>query len=86
MTVFVVARATEKKKKEVSYKIIELGKGRTRGKEHNSSQSAKSSESSNNLSILDRVRLNNAGRLIIGHLNTDSLRNKFEMPPRNCSG
>ena len=56
-----------------------MGKGKTRGKEHNSSQSAKSSESSNNLSILDRVRLNNADRLLIGHLNINSLTNKFEM-------
>ena len=64
---------------KVSYKIIEFYKGKTRGKEHNSSQSAKSSESSNNLSILDHVRLNNADRLIIGHLNINSLRNKFKM-------
>ena len=50
-----------------------------RSKEHNRTQSAKSSESSNNLSILDRIRLNNAKRLIIGHLKINSLRNKFEM-------
>ena len=54
-------------------------KGKARSKEHNRTQSAKSSESSNNLSILDRIRLNNARRLIIGHLKINSLRNKFEM-------
>ena len=32
-----------------------------------------------NLSSLDRVRLNNADRLIIVHLNINSLKNKFEM-------
>ena len=58
--------------------MAEFNKGKARGKDHNSSQSAKS-ESSNNLSILDRVRLNNTDRLIIGHLNINSLRNKFEM-------
>ena len=46
---------------------------------HNSSQSAKSKESSNDLSAPDRIRLSNADRLIIGHLNINSLRNKFEM-------
>ena len=64
---------------KVSYKITEFDKGKTKGKEHNSSQSAKINESGNNLSILDRVRLNNVDRLIIGHLNINSLRNKFEM-------
>ena len=63
----------------VSHKISEFDKEKTRGKEHNSSQSAKSKESSNDLGVLDRVRLNNADRLIIGHLNINSLRNKFEM-------
>ena len=43
------------------------------------SQSSKSSESSNNLSVLDRVSLNNADRLIIGQLNINSSKNKFEM-------
>ena len=52
---------------------------RSRGKEHNSCQSTKSKESSNDLSVLDRVRLNNVDRSIIGHLNINSLRNKFEM-------
>ena len=46
---------------------------------HNSSQSAKSKESSNDLSAPDSIRLSNADRLIIGHLNINSLRNKFEM-------
>ena len=64
---------------KVSYRIIEFCKGKTRGKEHNSSQFTKGKESSNNLSILDRVRLNNADRLIIGHLNINSLRNKFRI-------
>ena len=59
--------------------MTEFNKGKTRGKEHSSSQSAKINESGNNLSILDRVRLNNANRSIIGHLNINSLRNKFEM-------
>ena len=63
---------------KVSYKITEFDKGKTRDKEHNSSQSAKINESGNNLSILDRVRLNQADRLIIGHLNINFLRNKFE--------
>ena len=31
------------------------------------------------ITVLDRVRLNNADMLIIGHLNVNSLRNKFEM-------
>ena len=38
-----------------------------------------SSKSSNNLSVLNRVSLDNADRLIIGHLNINCLRNKFEM-------
>ena len=59
--------------------LTEFEKGKTRVKQHNSSQSAKNNESGNNLSILDRVRLNNADRLIIDHLNINSLRNKFEM-------
>ena len=45
----------------------------------NNYENAKSSESSNALSALDRFRLNNADMLIIGHLNVNSLRNKFEM-------
>ena len=57
--------------------MTEFDKGKTRGKEHNSSQSTKSSESGNNPSILYRVRLNNADRLIIGHLSINFLRNKF---------
>ena len=64
---------------EVSHKITEFHKEKTRGKEHNSSQSVKSKESSNDLSILDHVRLNNANRLIISHLNINSLRNNFEV-------
>ena len=64
---------------EVSHKITEFDKEKTRSKEHNSSQSAKSKESSNDVSVIDHVRLNNADRLIIGHLNINSLRNKFEM-------
>ena len=64
---------------QVCYKITEFDKGKARGKEHNSSEPTKSSEWSNNLSILGHVRLNNADRLIIGHLNINSLRNKFEM-------
>ena len=67
------------KDENASDKISEFDKEKTRGKEHNNSQSAKSKESSNGLSVLDRVWLNNAGRLIIGHLNTNSLTNKFEM-------
>ena len=46
--------------KKSSYKITEFDKGKTRSKEHNGSQSAKSSDSTKNLSIFDRVRLNNA--------------------------
>ena len=38
-------------------KITEFNKEKTWKKEHNSSQSAKSSESSNDLSLLDRIRL-----------------------------
>ena len=60
-------------------KITEFDKAKIRGKERNSSQSAQSKESSNDLSVLDCVRLNNAARLIIGHLNINSLKNKFEM-------
>ena len=62
---------------KVFHKVTELDKEKTRGKEHISSQSAKSKESSNDLTVLDCVRSNNADRLIIGHLNIDSLRNKF---------
>ena len=69
------------KDENASDKTSEFGKEKTWGKEHNNSQSVKSKESSNGLSVLDRVRLNNAGRLIIGHLNINSLRNKFEMLP-----
>ena len=57
------------------HKITEFNKEKTRGKEDDSSQSIKS----NDLYVLDRVRLNNADMLIIGHLNINSLRNKFEM-------
>ena len=64
---------------KVSCKATEFDKGKAKTKKHNRSQSAKSNESGNNISILDRVRLNNAERLIIGHLNIYSLRNKFEM-------
>ena len=64
---------------KISYKITEFGKGKTRNREHNSSQSPESSESSNNQSIIDHVRLNNVNGLIIGHLNINYLRNKFEM-------
>ena len=60
---------------KVSHKITELDKEKARVKEHNSNQSTKS----NNLSVLDHIRLNNADRLIIGHLNINSLRNKFGM-------
>ena len=63
----------------VSRKITEFNKEKARCKEHNSSKSAKSSEWSNDLSVLDHVRLNNSDRLIIGHLNINSLRIKFEM-------
>lgn len=56
-----------------------LNKEEARGKELNSSQSAKSSEITNNPNVLDCVRLNNAERLIIGHLAINSLKNKFEM-------
>ena len=62
-----------------SHKISEFDKEKTMGKEHDSSQSAKSKESSNGLSVLDCVRLKNAHMLIISHLNINSLRNKFEM-------
>ena len=74
-TVFVVAQATVRK---FLIKITEFDKSKTWGKEHNSSQPIKSSQSSHNLSILDRVRLNNATG-IINHLNINSLKNKFEM-------
>ena len=63
---------------KISYKITEFDKSKTWGEEYNSSQPTKSSESSHNLSILDRVRLNNATG-IIDHLNINSLKNKFEM-------
>ena len=52
----------------VSYKITEFDKEKTRVKEHDSSQFTKSSESSNNVSVFDDIRVNNADRLIIGHL------------------
>ena len=55
------------------YKITEFDKENARGKEY------KSSDSSSNVSILDRVRLNDTARLIVAHLNINSLRNKFEM-------
>ena len=32
------------------------------------------------MNALHEIRIKNADRLIIGHLNTNSLRNKFEMP------
>ena len=58
----------------VSHKITETNIEKANSKELNSSQS------SNNISILYRVRWNNAVRLIImGHLNINSLRNKFEI-------
>ena len=60
-------------------KITEFDKAKIWGKERNSSQSAQSKESSNDLNVLDCVRLNNAARLIIGHLNINSLKKKFEM-------
>lgn len=60
----------------VSYNKSEFDKDKTKGKGYNNSQSVKSSESSNNLNI---IRLNNADRLVIDHLNINSLRNKFEM-------
>ena len=63
----------------VSRKITEFDKEKARCKEHNSSKSAKSSEWSNDLSVLDHVRLNNSDRLIIGHRNINFLRIKFEM-------
>ena len=69
MTVFVVPKQRDK----VFYKITEFDKGKTRGKEHNRSQSAKINESGNNLSIFNHVRLNNADRLIIDQ----SLKYKF---------
>ena len=59
----------------VSHKTTEFNKEKNRGKEDDSSQSVKS----NDLYVLDRVRLNNADMLIIGHLNINSLRNNFEM-------
>ena len=66
---------------KVCYKITEFDNGKAGSREHNSSQSANINESGNNLSILDCVRLNNADRLIMAHLNINSLRNKFEMLP-----
>ena len=56
-----------------------LNKEEARGKELNSSQSAKSSEMTNNPNVLDCVRLNNAERLITGHLAINSFKNKFQM-------
>ena len=72
---------------KVFYKITEFDKGKIRGKEHNGSQFAKINESGSNLSILDRVRLNNADRLIIDQ----SLKYKFFKKQvwnamRNCPG
>ena len=64
---------------EVSYRITEFDKDKARGKKHGSSQPAKCSESSKNLSIFDSVNFNNADRLIIGHLNINSVGNTFEM-------
>ena len=52
----------------VSHKITKFNKEKSRGKEHNSGQSTKSSESRNDLGVLDCVRLNNADKLIISHL------------------
>ena len=68
-----------KQLRKFSIKYLSSIKKKIRGKEHNSTQSIKSKESSNDLSVLDCVRLNNADSLIIGHLNINSLRNKFEM-------
>ena len=68
----------------VSNKIAEFHKEKTMSKEHNTNHCAKSKKSSHDLSTLDRVRLSNADywgwiRLVIGHLNIHSLKNKFEM-------
>ena len=60
----------------VSHKINEFDKEKARGKVHNSSKFAKRSESSNNISVLDCVRLNNADGLTIDQLNKNSLKNK----------
>ena len=63
----------------VSHKRTEFNKEKARGKEHDSCQSTNINETSNNPSVLDCIRLNNGDRLIIGHLNINCLRNKFEM-------
>lgn len=63
----------------VSHKKTEFDKEKFMGKEQNSSQFDKNSDWSNNLSVLDWVRLNNVNRLIIYHLNVNSLKNKPEM-------
>ena len=36
-------------------------------------------DSGNQMNTLHEIRIKNANRLIIGHLNVNSLRNKFEM-------
>ena len=63
----------------ISHKISEFDKENTNGKEHNCSQFTKIKESSNDLSVLHLVWLNNANKLIIGHLNINSLRSKSEI-------
>ena len=60
----------------VSHKINEFDKEKARGKVHNSGKFAKRSESSNNISVLDCVRLNNADGLTVDQLNKNSLKNK----------
>ena len=43
------------------------------------SSSADFQDAGNRMNILHEIRIKNANRLIIGHLNVNSLRNKFEM-------
>ena len=69
---------------KIFHKITEFNKTKTRGKGHKSSQFVKFKESSNDLNILDGIRLDNGDRLIIGHLNINSLRNKFDPPGMRC--
>ena len=70
--------------KKVSCKITEFDKEKCRDKEYNNSHSAKSSNSSNILSVRDRVSLNNTHRLIIIYLNINFLRKKLKCYKKLC--
>ena len=63
----------------VSQKSTQIDTKRATGKENNSNQPVKNSDWSNNLRVLDSIRLDNVCRLIIDYFNMQSLENKFEI-------